>query len=141
MTGERMCTGEVTVVPQRGRAVPASAAEARQEVEFLLYDRYLTGSAAARQSSTDALLVTSELVTNALVHGGGLTGFRAELVPGGLRLTAQDRSAELPRLRSEPRDLLPGGYGWPLIHRLAQEITLRLLPGGGKQISLFLPLD
>ncbi|MFD8934976.1 ATP-binding protein [Streptomyces sp. NPDC059578] len=91
----------------------------------------------------DLLLVTSELVTNALVHGGGVTRFEATVVPDGARLTVCDRSEALPGSahgRSGfPRPHLGGGYGWPLIIRLAREITVTRLPGGGKAVRALVP--
>ncbi|MFE9664135.1 ATP-binding protein [Streptomyces sp. NPDC005955] len=90
----------------------------------------------------DLLLVTSELVTNALTHGGGVTSFEAAVVPDGVRLTVCDRSEALPAARGRggfPRPHLGGGYGWPLIVRLAREISVTRLPEGGKAVRALVP--
>ncbi|WP_063740666.1 ATP-binding protein [Streptomyces flavochromogenes] len=104
-----------------------------------------TGGPPSATAVGDALLVTSELVTNALRHGGGLTGFGVEVDPGAVTVTVADASRELPRLmggRWAERASGPaeGGFGWPLVRLLAQEIRLSLPPEGGKTIEVRLPL-
>lgn len=108
-----------------------------------------TGSPPSTTAVGDALLVTSELVTNALRHGGGLTGFGVELDPGAVTITVADASGELPHLTDAGTDagrserasgLAEGGFGWPLVRLLAQEIRLSLPPEGGKTIEVRLPL-
>nr|WP_249924634.1 hypothetical protein [Streptomyces californicus] len=81
------------------RPVPANAADARDAVMRLLTTQFcgpVSEGLAADVVVADALLVTSELVTNAVRHGGGITGFAAELTDEGLRLTVMDASRELP---------------------------------------------
>ncbi|MCX5231910.1 ATP-binding protein [Streptomyces sp. NPDC006553] len=126
--------------------VPHDAAEARARVaEALEAAATLAGGTPSTTAVGDALLVTSELVTNALRHGGGLTGFGVELDPGGVTITVADASGELPHLtdgRGAERASGPaeGGFGWPLVRLLAQEIRLTLPPEGGKTIEVRLPL-
>ncbi|MCD2468533.1 MULTISPECIES: ATP-binding protein [unclassified Streptomyces] len=134
-------------VPDRQRPlVPRDVAEARARVaEALRGAATSTGSPPSTTAVGDALLVTSELVTNALRHGGGLTGFGVDLDPGAVTITVADASGELPRLtggRGTERASGPpeGGFGWPLVRLLAQEIRLTLPPGGGKTIEVRLPL-
>lgn len=143
-----------------GRAVaegvPATTpARARRFVRQLLRD---AGPAAATDGEADALLAVSELVTNANLHGGGVTAFtaRTEAAPPATdRSTVDDRTPRL-RLRvvvedadsrpprSHPRALLdparPGGRGWALVTRLAATCEVTVLPGGGKRISVTLAL-
>ncbi|MFF1477577.1 ATP-binding protein [Streptomyces sp. NPDC058301] len=120
--------------------MPVDAAEARRRVKVLL------GAALGRSLSTqdpvvaDALLVTSELVTNALRHAGGVTAFEAMADRVGLRLVVEDASPGLPSTKEPSGDFTPGGYGWPMICRLATSVTVSLLPSGGKRIQVFLPL-
>ncbi|AJE80608.1 MULTISPECIES: ATP-binding protein [Streptomyces] len=118
-------------------AEPQSAAEARRAVEELLAERARPGEVSP---VSDALLVATELVTNALRHGGGVAEFRTAVTTGGLRLSVSDRSSSFPRVLPQGRAMTPGGYGWPLIRRLAREIDIALLPDGGKRISLLVPL-
>ncbi|MFJ2932608.1 ATP-binding protein [Streptomyces sp. NPDC087219] len=126
--------------------VPHVAAEARARVaEALRMATTGTGGPPSATAVGDALLVTSELVTNALRHGGGLTGFRVEVDPGAVTITVADASVELPHVRggrgaaraSGPAE---GGFGWPLVRLLAQEIRLTLPAEGGKTIVVRLPL-
>ncbi|OON80963.1 hypothetical protein B1H18_10865 [Streptomyces tsukubensis] len=87
------------------------------------------------------LLVTSELVTNALRHGGGLVRFTAKLREGHVEMEVGDRSAIHPTFTpKEPGDPVPGGYGWPLIRRLSAEVTIAGTPTGGKVIRVLIPL-
>ncbi|MFI1507572.1 ATP-binding protein [Streptomyces sp. NPDC020597] len=92
----------------------------------------------------DLMLVVSELVTNALRHGGGLAGFEAVLVPDGIRLAVRDHSDEIPSgvcgPAPPPAERAAGGYGWPLVRRLAREIEIEREPAGGKTIRAFVPI-
>jgi anti-sigma regulatory factor (Ser/Thr protein kinase) len=106
------------------------------------------GNSGARRASgqavVDLLLVTSELVTNAIRHGRGVAGFEVTETRDGLRLTVRDNSEVVPLGALGP-SAVPGhhrghGYGWPLIIRLARDITVERCPGGGKAISVVVPL-
>ncbi|MFD9367958.1 ATP-binding protein [Streptomyces sp. NPDC060020] len=88
----------------------------------------------------DALLVTSELVTNAFRHGGGLTGFAAETDGRTLTISVSDASSEAPRTAADHGALSEGGFGWELIHLLARRVSVDRLPGGGKTIEVTLAL-
>ncbi len=73
----------------------------------------------------DALLVVSELATNAVLHSGSLPEesleVRAELVPEGLRIAVTDEghsnSVPEPRRRNTTR---PGGMGLRVVEALAR---------------------
>lgn len=73
---------------------PRTAMQARDRVRALLESSATVrvGTAGGEALLTDALLVTSELVTNAIRHGGGLLGFDASLCAGGtgLRIAVTD---------------------------------------------------
>ncbi|MFF2022077.1 ATP-binding protein [Streptomyces sp. NPDC058171] len=120
---------------------PATAGEARRLV-LALVGGHAPGVRPDEPAVIDLLLVTSELVTNALTHGGGVTSFEAAVVPDGVRLTVSDRSEALPAARGRggfPRPHPGGGYGWPLIVRLAREISVTRLPEGGKAVRALVP--
>ncbi|MER6639029.1 ATP-binding protein [Streptomyces microflavus] len=123
--------------------VPENAAEARDAVMQLLtsYFRGQAGDGLTDVVVADALLVTSELVTNAFRHGGGLTGFAAELTDEGLRLAVADASPELPVAsdRANSGAVRIGGYGWPLVRKLANQVSITVHPGG-KHIVALIPL-
>ncbi|MGG2461221.1 ATP-binding protein [Streptomyces sp. RGM 3693] len=101
--------------------LPATSGEARDRVLALLH-------ACHRQIDdlvvADALLITSELVTNALRHAGGVTGFAARISGGRLELTVEDASAVHPFVPSDDRDGRIGGYGWSLVRRLATSVAI-----------------
>ncbi|MFJ3877075.1 ATP-binding protein [Streptomyces sp. NPDC090077] len=114
---------------------PVSAAAARDRVRELLL---LAGVGLDGVVAADALLVTSELVTNAIRHGDGVVAFRAAVEDGVLRLSVSDASPRLPAARTGTPDR-PGGYGWPLVQRLAEHVDCRARPGG-KDITATLRL-
>ncbi|MFD3939715.1 ATP-binding protein [Streptomyces sp. NPDC058611] len=67
-------------------------------------------------------------------HGGGITAFHAALDGDTLHLAVSDASPEHPAARSTGHGQ-PGGYGWPLIRRLAEHVDITLRPGDGKTIT------
>ncbi|MER6675191.1 ATP-binding protein [Streptomyces sp. NPDC000983] len=122
-------------------------AEARRAVERAVTEHCRAhGTRCDRTAFHDALLVASELTTNAILHGGGVTDFRVDLVDlvePGLRLSVSDRSERLPVLTEpgERRDHRRfGGHGWPIVCRLARDVEVSVLPAGGKRISAVVPL-
>ncbi|MEU0135586.1 ATP-binding protein [Streptomyces sp. NPDC006296] len=120
-------------------AVPQNAAAARDVVTRLLEAEFcaLGGEAPADVVVADALLVTSELVTNAVRHGGGLTGFTAEITDDGLLLTVADASTRAPvTSERDPAAASIGGYGWLLVRRLARQVSITYLPGGKNIVAL-----
>ncbi|MFC8125619.1 ATP-binding protein [Streptomyces sp. NPDC057302] len=92
----------------------------------------------ARIFREDALLVTSELTSNAILHGGGLTRFSARIQDGALLVLVGDRSTTEPHLvRHNPG--VPGGFGWMIARRLASHLSVDLRPDG-KTITAALAL-
>jgi anti-sigma regulatory factor (Ser/Thr protein kinase) len=73
---------------------------------------------------TDALLVASELTSNAVRHSGtaptGELELRAQLVPEGVMIEVIDegRSGDVPHTR-KPDAGGPGGFGLPIIDAIA----------------------
>ncbi|MFJ6716616.1 ATP-binding protein [Streptomyces sp. NPDC091265] len=121
--------------------VPENAAAARDAVMRLLTSQFcglVSEGLAADVVVADALLVTSELVTNAVRHGGGLTGFAAELTDEGLRLVVADASPDLPVASDSEGSGVGrvGGYGWVLVSRLAKQVSVSVHPGGKSVVAL-----
>ncbi|MEU8588919.1 ATP-binding protein [Streptomyces sp. NPDC048664] len=136
--------------PASAQAV-TSAASARAHVLALLRGRTDGDDTAppasadqADQAVTDLLLVTSELVSNAFRHGGGLVAFQAAVTPEGVRIGVHDRSGEIPPVAfgsgALPVGHQGGGYGWPLIIKLARDISIERCAAGGKVVSVLVPL-
>ncbi|WP_369217866.1 ATP-binding protein [Streptomyces flavofungini] len=129
--------------------LPDTAGQARGYVVSVLQDRLDRGGAAVGERVLgDILLVVSELFTNALRHGGGVTGFGVSAGAREIRVSVGDRSTDLPATPSYRRMRLgmgdsvadgEGGYGWSLVRELADVITL-VLHGDGKVITVELPL-
>ncbi|MEV2243079.1 ATP-binding protein [Streptomyces sp. NPDC049970] len=123
--------------------VPENAAAARDAVMRLLTSQFCgeVGEGLADDVVVaDALLVTSELVTNAVRHGGGLTGFAVELTDEGLRVAVADASPELPVSGDTDAETCGagriGGYGWALVRRLAKRVSVSVHPGGKRIVAL-----
>ncbi|MGV9560661.1 ATP-binding protein [Streptomyces sp. NPDC003522] len=122
-----------------------TAASARAHVRALVDAGWDAATRpAAERDLIDLLLVVSELVANAVRHGGGLAGFEAAPAPDGVRLSVHDHSDVVPEAAYGPGTLPAGhrgsGYGWPLILRLARDISIRPHPSGGKTITVFVPI-
>ncbi|MFD3805569.1 ATP-binding protein [Streptomyces sp. NPDC058619] len=116
----------VTAAPPATAAAPVTAAAARATVGELLHR---AGIALDSIMAADALLVTSELVTNAIRHGGGITAFHTEIADDALHLSVSDANPRAPASRTGSLDH-PGGYGWPLVQRLTERIDISSHPGG-----------
>jgi anti-anti-sigma factor len=82
-----------------------------------------------------AMLVASELVTNAVVHTHGPLRLRLELVAGRLRLAVADQSPRLLGLAADPDDPeAEGGRGLVVVDQLASSWGVQHPPEGGKVI-------
>ncbi|WP_030190606.1 ATP-binding protein [Streptomyces violaceorubidus] len=141
-------TAGVTTASTRPAPVPApgargGAAGARAYAESVARTAWGgPGREVREEDVVDLLLVVSELVTNAIRHGDGLAGFEARPTPEGIRIAVHDNSAVVPRAAyAFPTARTGGGgYGWPLVARLARDIAVDPRPQGGKTISALVPL-
>lgn len=82
----------------------------------------------------DSELLVSEVATNAIQHGGGMTGFGIATSAGVVAVSVRDRSNALPCETSHNEPGHPGGYGWPLVRQLAADVTITLAGDAGKTI-------
>ncbi len=71
-----------------------------------------------RASAEDILLVVSELVTNACLHGGGPDELRLHRAPKLLRVEIRDSGTGDPAPRTPHRAGRPGGHGMFIVQRL-----------------------
>ena len=78
----------------------------------------LIGDESSIEFVRDAVLLTSELVTNAVVHAGGAAVLRAELLDDTLRVELTDASNIVPRL-IEVKPTRVGGRGLHLVNDIS----------------------
>ncbi|MFC9843252.1 ATP-binding protein [Streptomyces sp. NPDC060223] len=141
----RPLSTDTVAVPEQPRSGPRSPAEARQAVRRAIEGRFRgSGTTDDEDAVSDALLVASELTTNAIRHGGGVTDFQVTLAGREVLLSVSDRSEQLPlvvRGGDELEDLRVGGHGWPIVCRLARDVVVSDLHAGGKRITAVVPLS
>ncbi|MEV8593645.1 ATP-binding protein [Streptomyces sp. NPDC052012] len=145
---EEHTTEPVAEPPGAARAAPPAGyrpCDVRQAVQRAVSERCrATHTPCDTDALADALLVASELTTNAILHGGGVTDVRVDVTGPGIRVSVSDRSDELPVAVPEAerrRGRRPGGHGWPIVCRLARDIRVADLPAGGKCITAEVPLS
>ncbi|MFE3323713.1 ATP-binding protein [Streptomyces sp. NPDC059176] len=139
-----MTTDETALATDGVASRPVTAAEARAAVRRLLHEEFCSEAAGTSEDVVlaNALLVTSELVTNAIRHGGGLVRFSAHVSDHGLRLAVTDRTRVRPATVPSANDaaaMRSGGYGWRLVQRLSSDVAIHPAPGG-KTIEVLVPL-
>ncbi|MGW6572086.1 ATP-binding protein [Streptomyces sp. NPDC054945] len=91
------------------------------------------------QAADDVVLVVSELVTNALRHGGGTCTLTLTAHPDGIEVAVQDPSPHAPRTRTPDLHGGSGGFGWSMVNHLAQATAVTHRTNGGKTVSALLP--
>jgi anti-sigma regulatory factor (Ser/Thr protein kinase) len=85
------------------------------------------------------VLVVSELVTNALRHGGGRYTLRLSAGPDAVTVAVSDPNPAHPRERTPDLHGASGGFGWRMVRDLTSHLTITPSPGG-KTIHAQLPL-
>ncbi|MEU8890115.1 ATP-binding protein [Streptomyces sp. NPDC048442] len=97
----------------------------------VLYAREVARSFAAGLSPVPAadaaeslVLVVSELVTNAVRHGGGRYTLALSASHDALVVAVGDSSSEGPHERAPDLDGGGGGFGWHMVRLLAREVTV-----------------
>ncbi len=85
------------------------------------------------------VLVVSELVTNALRHGGGRYTLTLTADPDTITVAVSDPTPAPPRERTPDLTNGTGGLGWPLVRHLASHLTITPDPSPGKTIHAQLP--
>lgn len=83
------------------------------------------------ESVDDVLLLVSEVVTNACLHGGGPRELVLRHTPERLRVEVSDDNPDLPRRRPPGDRTLPGGHGLIVLGRLARDWGAVPSPDGG----------
>jgi anti-sigma regulatory factor (Ser/Thr protein kinase) len=82
--------------------------------------------------------VVSELVTNALRHGGGTCTLDLTAHPDSIEVTVHDHSPQAPRMRTPDLNDGTEGFGWPIVNRLARTTAVTRQAPGGKTVSAVL---
>ncbi|MFD3416152.1 ATP-binding protein [Streptomyces cyaneofuscatus] len=84
------------------------------------------------------VLVVSELVTNALRHGDGIFTLRLNAHPDAIEVAVDDASPRWPRMRTPDVTGSGGGFGWPMVNRLARTTAVTRQAAGGKTVTALL---
>ncbi|MET7665235.1 ATP-binding protein [Streptomyces sp. NPDC005463] len=93
----------------------------------------------AAEAADTVVLVVSELVTNALRHGGGTCTLDLTAHPDSIEVAVHDRSPQAPRMRTPDLNGGTGGFGWPMVNHLAHATAVARRIAGGKTVSALLP--
>ncbi|KUN40452.1 hypothetical protein AQJ30_07345 [Streptomyces longwoodensis] len=87
----------------------------------------------------DAVLIVSELVTNAVRHTEASCQLALSLQDGQLDIAVADHSEDLPEIDRHAGGTAPGGFGINIIEQLGGHMTV--VPGlGGKTVHVVLRL-
>ncbi|MGW6707708.1 ATP-binding protein [Streptomyces sp. NPDC054956] len=88
------------------------------------------GDDGVEAEAEDVLLLVSELVANARLHGGGPSSLLLRRTGDGLGVEVTDRNRALPVLRHPTDPARPGGHGLLIVERLARRWGSEPLDGG-----------
>ena len=113
-----------------------SIAGARQSARDFLEG--LVPPTSAAETAETVVLVVSELVTNALRHGGGTCDLDLTAHPDSIEVAVHDRSSQAPRMRAPDLNGGTGGFGWPMVNHLARATSVTRRAAGGKTVSALL---
>ncbi|MGW9369588.1 ATP-binding protein [Streptomyces xanthophaeus] len=119
------------------RRPTAAVAEARRAARAFL--EALGQPAIGREQADTVVLVVSELVTNALRHGGGAYTLRLTAHPHCIEVAVEDPSPRTPRMRTPDLVDGTGGFGWHMVNDLALATVITPGPEGGKTVRALLP--
>ncbi|MEV6477578.1 ATP-binding protein [Streptomyces sp. NPDC051657] len=115
---------------------PRTTADARESARRFL--ETLQQPAVTAETAENVLLVVSELVTNAVRHGGGAYTLRLTAHPDLIEVAVDDSSPQAPRTRTPDLTGATGGFGWRMVTHLARTTAVIHRPTGGKTVSAFL---
>ncbi|MEU8794088.1 ATP-binding protein [Streptomyces sp. NPDC048643] len=112
----------------------ACIADARESVRS-----FIEGLGPISDDAADTVvLVVSELVTNALRHGGGAYTLDLIARPDSIEVAVHDHSPQAPRMRTPDLHGGTGGFGWHMVNHLARTTTVTRHLSGGKTVSALL---
>lgn len=123
------------------RTATLDAAElSAQAAREMLRDACAVAHVSAESTET-ALLLTSELVTNAVLHAGGSPVLAVDVQPARLRVTVTDHGAPLPAPPTSVPPLEESGRGLFLVETLAHRWGSDPQGAGGKAVWFELQHD
>ena len=88
----------------------------------------------ARFDHDNALLLTSELVTNAVLHAPGAIVLHVELVQNRLRVAVTDHGPGRPVVHALDDLTRPSGRGMVIVDAVSTAWGVDALPGGAKSV-------
>ncbi|GAA1536145.1 hypothetical protein GCM10009730_51680 [Streptomyces albidochromogenes] len=118
------------------RAMGDSTADVWQARELTrVFTDTLSPTPAAAHVTDTLVLVVSELVTNALRHGGGRYTLELSADEDAMRVAVSDLDPAHPREVTPDLNGGSGGFGWHMVRRLTDEVTITPSPRPGKTIT------
>jgi len=131
---ETVVTLMITVMASAAAVRSTTAiADARDTARAFLEG--LRQPAVAPDAADTGLVVVSELVTNAMRHGGGRCTLELTAHPDAIGVAVHDGGRHAPRMRTLDLSTGTGGFGWPMVNRLAYTTTATRRASGGKTVS------
>ena len=103
----------------RSRTTTLDAAELSAQAARQLLREVCAEAGVRRETTETALLLTSELVTNAVVHASARPVLDVAVQPSTLRVSVEDDGAGQPRVPVDNPVLAEGGRGLFLVDALA----------------------
>ncbi|MFJ6854494.1 ATP-binding protein [Streptomyces sp. NPDC091271] len=113
-----------------------AVADAREATRVFL--EALGQPAVDPEAADTIVLVVSELVTNALRHGGGSYTLRLTAHPELIEVAVDDPSPRAPHMRIPDLKDGTGGFGWGMVNHLAHSTNVTHRPSGGKTVAALL---
>jgi anti-sigma regulatory factor (Ser/Thr protein kinase) len=110
----------------------AAVADARATARVFLED--LRHPAVAPEAADTVVLVVSELVTNALRHGGGTCTLELTAHQDTIEVAVHDPDSQVPHMRTPDLRCGTGGFGWLMVNHLARATAVTRRASGGKTV-------
>ncbi|MFI7239741.1 ATP-binding protein [Streptomyces cyaneofuscatus] len=138
MNSTKITISEATLVPTTVRGDSATGVSQARQAARAFADRLVPTP--CPDVADTLVLVVSELVTNALRHGGGTFTLRLNAHPDTVEVAVDDTSPRWPRMRTPDVTGSGGGFGWPMVNRLARTTGVTRRAAGGKTVTAVLSL-
>ncbi|MDG9684648.1 ATP-binding protein [Streptomyces sp. DH18] len=136
MNSTKLTISDATPVPTTVRGDSAAGVSRARQAARAFTDRLVPTP--CLNVADAVVLVVSELVTNALRHGDGTFTLRLHAHPDAVEVAVDDPSPRWPRMRNPDLTGSGGGFGWPMVNRLARTTAVTHRAAGGKTVMAFL---